>query len=331
MLHRAVITGVGGLIGSHLASHLLQKGWRVLGIDNLSGGSEAALPTDPSFKFATTDLLDHENVGHLLQEFRPSVVYHAAAYAAEGLSPFIRRFNYTQNLIASVNIINECISLDTKLVYFSSMAVYGSQVPPFRESMPLEPIDPYGIAKAAVEQDIRVAGEQHGLRWAIVRPHNVIGENQNIWDRYRNVIGIFIRRGLAGLPLQVFGSGNQLRAFSDVRSYMKPLEILAEDFNHEIFNLGSDRPTTVLSAAEIVVDELIRRGIPASYEFVEARHEVSEAFCDHSKAKRDLAFLDRTNLREVVSRMTEWAIAQPRREIRSIDYELTRGIYSYWA
>lgn len=90
------------------------------------------------------------------------------------MSPFIRKFNYENNLISTTNIINECIRYDVKrLVFTSSMAVYGNAIAPFKEDYIPNPIDPYGIAKYACEMDISVAGKQHGLDWCIIRPHNV--------------------------------------------------------------------------------------------------------------------------------------------------------------
>ena len=89
------------------------------------------------------------------------------------------------------------------MIFTSSMAVYGEQQPPFTEDKKPQPIDPYGIAKYAVEVDLELARQQFGLRYNIIRPHNVLGVYQNIWDRYRNVIGIFIRKPLNGQPILV--------------------------------------------------------------------------------------------------------------------------------
>ena len=127
----------------------------------------------------------------MFKTHKPDVVFHFAAYAAEGLSPFIRNFNYRNNLLCSANLINACITYDAKIIFTSSMAVYGNQETPFTEDLRPKPIDPYGIAKYSVEQDLAVSAEQFGLRYSIIRPHNVIGIYQNIWDKYRNVIGIY--------------------------------------------------------------------------------------------------------------------------------------------
>ena len=127
-----------------------------------------------------------------------------AAYAAEGLNPFIRKFNYENNLLATANIINECINNNVKrLVFTSTMAVYGygDNNPPFGEEVVPAPIDPYGIAKYGCELDIQVAGDQHGLDWCIIRPHNVYGINQNLWDKYRNVLGIWMYQKINNIPM----------------------------------------------------------------------------------------------------------------------------------
>jgi|AntAceMinimDraft_1070359.scaffolds.fasta_scaffold03353_4 UDP-glucose 4-epimerase len=327
----ALITGVAGLLGSHLSRHLLNNGWRVVGIDNLSGGYKEWLPTDDkSFVFYREDLLNRAKIQRIFRLNRPQVVFHFAAYAAEGLSPFIRGFNYLNNVVASASVINGCIENDSKLIFTSSMAVYGDQQTPFVETLPRKAIDPYGIAKSAVEADIEVAGVQHGLKYSIVRPHNVIGIYQNIWDNYRNVLGIFIRRALNGESLLLFGGGTQLRAFSDVRDYMVPLEQLIDRGDKEIYNLGADRPTTIRELAEIVAEVAEGRGIRVKMEEVEGRHEAFAAFCSHEKAIADLGFQDHTVLKNTVEEMFEWASKEPPRKIKQVEYEIDKGIYKFW-
>src|SRR5262249_11839402 len=148
---------------------------------------------------------------------RPDYVFHLAAYAAEGLSPFIRSFNYQNNLVTTAALVSASVNYNVKrFVFTSSIAVYGDQLPPFDELTPRRPADPYGIAKAAAEDDLILASREFGLSYTIFRPHNVYGERQNLNDPFRNVIGIFMRQCLQGLPMTVFGDGEQLRAFSYV-------------------------------------------------------------------------------------------------------------------
>jgi UDP-glucose 4-epimerase len=243
MEQKIIITGCAGLLGCHLSRHLLSKGHTVVGIDNLSGGYKDFLPErSKKMRFYNINLeKDTQRLKDIFRIHNPDVVYHFAAYAAEGLSPFIRNFNYTNNVLASVNIINECIKSKSKLIFTSSMAVYGNQTPPFTEELLQSPIDPYGIAKYAVEMDIITAHKQFGLMYNIIRPHNVLGIYQNIWDKYRNVIGIFIKKALNGEPISIYGDGEQTRAFSDIQYYMEPFEKLISEHSGEIFNIGADK------------------------------------------------------------------------------------------
>ena len=318
---KVLITGVAGLIGSHFSRYLLDKGYKVYGIDDLSGGYEDSLPFGEHFHFYCGSVTDKKWFDAIFESIRPDYVYHFAAYAAEGLSPFIRNFNYTNNLIGSVNVINNCVRFNSKLIFTSSMAVYGEGNPPFKETDQPSPVDPYGIAKYAVEMDIKQAHEQFGLRYSIVRPHNIIGIYQNIWDKYRNVIGIWIRQKLNRQPLTVFGNGEQKRAFSDVKFYMQPFELLMEQGDGEIFNLGADKEYRVKDVAK-------KFSHPISY--LEKRHEVKDAFCSHAKAKAILDFKDETNLEETIGEMFEWAKTQPDREVKRVEYELEKGMYEYW-
>ena len=210
---RSLVTGGAGFIGSHVARHCLALGHEVVVLDDLSGGFRDHVPDGAIF--VQGSVTDHELVQRLFAEHRFDYVYHLAAYAAEGLSHFIRRFNYTNNLIGSVNLINEAVKHEVKcFVFTSSIAVYGANQLPMTEDLTPQPEDPYGIAKYAVELDLRAAHEMFGLNSIIFRPHNVYGENQNIGDRYRNVIGIFMNQIMQGQPMTIFGDGSQTRAFS---------------------------------------------------------------------------------------------------------------------
>ena len=164
------VTGCAGLLGSNYSRHLIKHGHEVIGLDNLSGGYKAFVPKGENFSFVKLNLERRKKVAELFKEHKPDLLFHFAAYAAEGLSPFIRNFNYRNNLICSANLINPCIEYGTKMVFTSSMAVYGGQEPPFTEDKQPQPIDPYGIAKYAVECDLKLAHEQFGLRYNIVRP-----------------------------------------------------------------------------------------------------------------------------------------------------------------
>lgn len=326
---KVLLTGVAGLIGSHMAEYLVKKGYDVYGIDNLSGGYIENVPNGVTF--FQGDLRNQNWLAETFNKVKPDYVYHFAAYAAEGLSPFIRNFNYTNNLICSVNVINECVKNEVKKIIFtSSMAVYGENKVPFKETDQPKPEDPYGIAKYAVEMDLEQAHKQFGLKYSIVRPHNVIGVRQNIWDKYRNVIGIWIRKVLKGENIPVFGNGLQKRAFSDVQYCLEPMEKLLNGHDQQIFNIGADREYTLNGMAKMVRDIAREFGFDPSVVHLEARNEVTNAYCWHEKAKLVLGFKDETDIKNTIRDMFIWSMKQPDREVKLMPYEIEKGMYSYW-
>ena len=324
------VTGCAGLLGANYSRHLISSGHEVIGIDDLSGGYKAFVPKGENFSFVKLNLERRKKIVDLFEEHKPEVLFHFAAYAAEGLSPFIRNYNYRNNLVCSANLINECITHNTKIIFTSSMAVYGDQEPPFTEDIRPQPIDPYGMAKYAVEVDLELAKQQFGLRYTIIRPHNVLGVYQNIWDKYRNVIGIFIRKVLNNQPILVYGDGEQTRAFSDIKYYMEPFDKLLTDYDGEIFNIGADKYFSLNEVAEAVQKIGKKYGYDVPIEHGEPRHEVKHAYCDHTKAKSMLEFKDETNLEELIESVFVWAMNQPKRKVKEMEYEVTKDIYDYW-
>src|SRR6201988_555453 len=242
----SLVTGGAGFIGSHVADELLSHGHKVVVLDDLSGGFEDNVPSGAAF--VKGSILDTELIDRIFDRYSFSYVYHLAAYAAEGLSHFIKRFNYNNNLIGSVNLINAAVNHGIKcFVFTSSIAVYGASQSPMSEDMIPVPEDSYGIAKFAVEQDLRVSHEMFGLDYIIFRPHNVYGERQNIGDRYRNVVGIFMNQLLRGEPMTMFGDGTQQRAFTHIDD-VAPIIAACVDYpssRNQVFNVGADTPYTV--------------------------------------------------------------------------------------
>lgn len=327
-----LITGVAGLLGSRLADWIIenQPSVRIIGIDNLSGGFLSNIPKEVDF--CNIDLSsENVRVSQVFKKDAIDYVFHFAAYAAEGLSPFIRTFNYDNNLRSTAGIINECIKHSVeRLVFTSSLAVYGhGDGGIFAESQRQAPIDPYGVAKFACEMDLQIAGEQHGLDWCIIRPHNVYGKKQNIWDKYRNVLGIWMYQHLNGLPLSIFGDGSQTRAFSYIDDSLEPLWRAATllEASQEIINLGGVKEYSILEAAEIMKSVTGASEV----EFHEARHEVEHSIPTWQKSVDVLGFEHKTDLDEGLGQMWSWAKSQEMRE-RFVwpSYELEKGIYDFW-
>lgn len=328
-MSKVLVTGCAGLLGSHFTRYLLGKGHDVVGIDDLSGGYIEHL--DSRMDFYERNLVDAEKIDKIFSDTKPDYVYHFAAYAAVGVSPFIRNFNYTNNVVASANVINCCINRGVKkIVFSSSMDVYGSQSSPFTEDMRPEPEDPYGIAKYTVEQDLLAAHRFFGLKFSIVRPHNVFGVYQNIWDKYRNVLGIWIRQTLSGQPITIYGDGSQVRSFSDIKYYMDPFEKLMRLGDCQTYNLGADAKVTILEAATKFCSVASKLGYETKIVHLEPRDEVNVAYCDHSKAKEQLGFKDETDFEDLIEKMFVWAAKQPQRPVKMMNYEINKKMYSYW-
>ena len=324
-----LITGVAGLLGSRLADWIVENKpeINVIGIDDLSGGYIENVNDKVTFYNIK---IESNKIEEVFSKHDIDYVYHFAAYAAEGLSPFIRTFNYTNNLLATANIVNHCINNDIKrLVFTSSMAVYGENIPPFSEDMPLNPIDPYGVAKAACERDIQIAGEQHGLDWCIIRPHNVYGKKQNIWDKYRNVLGIWMFQHINGNPVTIFGDGTQTRAFSYIDDCLEPFWKSAVDdrASKEIINLGGMKDYTISDASDVLID--VMGGGEKKY--LEERHEVKHAWSTYEKSVELLDYKETRDLKSGLTEMWEWAKEQPMKPQQKFDtYEVSKGIYSFW-
>ena len=329
MAEAVLVTGGAGFLGSHVVDELVTSGARVLVLDDLSGGFGDNVHRDA--ELIEGSILDHDLVESLFKQNRVRHVYHLAAYAAEGLSHFIKRFNYENNLIGSVNLINASVNHDVEcFVFTSSIAVYGANQLPMREDMVPRPEDPYGIAKLAVEQELRATHEMFGLPHVIFRPHNVYGERQNIGDRYRNVIGIFMNQIMQGQPLTIFGDGKQPRAFTYVADVAPVIDQApaTKEAHGRIFNIGADMPCAVGRLAELVAEAM---GARAEIRYLPARNEVVHAYSSHDSVRAVFDCPPDTPLDEGLRRMAAWAKQVGARQSKPFSsIEIRRGLPSGW-
>ncbi|MGI6300057.1 MAG: NAD-dependent epimerase/dehydratase family protein [Verrucomicrobiota bacterium] len=328
---RILVTGAAGFLGSHLARHLAATDASVVCLDDLSGGFKENLPAE--IPLIVGSIEDASLIDRLFEEHRFTHVCHLAAYAAEGLSHFIRGFNYRNNLLGSIHLINAAIRARVqRFLFTSSIAVYGDQPAPVTEATPPHPIDPYGIAKLAVEMDLQAANAVFGLPYTILRPHNVYGEGQNLGDAYRNVVGIFMNQLLQGRSLSIFGDGSQQRAFTHVDDFTPTAvkALLSPLAKNQIFDIGSDDPRTVLELAHITAKAF---GITKpEIQFLPARQEAHTAFSSHHKLKHMLNFQPRISLEQGVVRMAAWARAiGPRQTRPHAAIEIHEGLPPSWA
>lgn len=325
----SLVTGGAGFIGAHVTNELVNAGHRVIVLDDLSGGFEENVNSGATF--IKGSILDTALLDKLFVENKFDYVFHLAAYAAEGLSHFIRNFNYNNNLIGSINLINQSIKHKIKcFVFTSSIAVYGKGQLPMKEDMIPTPEDPYGVSKYAVELDLKCAHEMFGLNYVIFRPHNVYGEYQNLGDKYRNVVGIFMNQLMQGKQLSVFGDGLQTRAFSyigDVAPHIANSVNVPASFN-QVFNIGADKEFTVKELADTICEAM---GMKGSLRFLPARNEVMHAYADHSKAREVFGLGAAMSLKEGINKMVGWAKkAGIKKSSKFEGIEITEKLPSFW-
>jgi UDP-glucose 4-epimerase len=328
---KTLVTGGAGFIGSHAVEHLVGRGHEVTVLDDLSGGFAGNVVG--AARFVRGSVGDVGLVNALFGREGFDYVYHLAAYASEGLSHFVKRFNYDNNLLGSVNLINASVNHGVKcFVFTSSIAVYGGNLRlPLTEDGPAHPRDSYGIAKLAVEQELIVSERVFGLNYIILRPHNVYGERQNIGDKYRNVIGIFMNQILQGKPLTVFGDGSQTRAFSYIRDVAPVLARAVEvpAAYNQIFNVGADRPCTVNELARCVARAM---GVEARVEYLPSRDEVADAYASHDKLRGVFGPLPSHGLEEGLANMAAWVRRHGARASKDFEeIEIRKNLPPSWA
>jgi len=326
----SLVTGGAGFIGSHVADELLNRGHKVVVLDDLSGGFEDNVPRGAIF--VNGSITNAELIERLFERYEFTYIYHLAAYAAEGLSHFIKRFNYTNNLIGSVNLINAAVNHNVRcFVFTSSIAVYGAGQTPMTEDMVPMPEDSYGIAKLAVERELKVTHEMFGLDYIIFRPHNVYGERQNIGDRYRNVVGIFMNQLMKGEPMTIFGDGEQQRAFTHI-SDVAPVIAGSVDIplaHNQVFNVGADVPHTVNTLAGIIAEAM---GARCETVHLDPRNEVKIAFSDHSLAESVFGSKKKVPLEAGIEMMAKWVKSHGSRESSVFEeIEIPKNLPPSWA
>ena len=329
-MSKVFVSGGAGFIGSHIAEELIKNGHQVTVLDDLSGGFQDNLVE--GVNFVQGSIVNSDLVNNLFSQERFEYVFHLAAYAAEGLSHFIKRFNYNNNLIGSVNLINASVNTGVScFVFTSSIAVYGASPElPMTEETPPHPEDSYGIAKLSVEQELKICKTMFDLNHIIFRPHNVYGERQNIGDKYRNVVGIFMNQILQNKPMTVFGDGSQTRAFSyigDVAPLIAKSIEKPEAYN-QIFNIGADQPYSVNELAKSVA---LAMNVEPNIVHLPPRNEVAEAYSSHEKIRRVFKGYKTFSLQEGLSRMASWVNqhgARTSQEFKNI--EISKNFPKAW-
>ena len=248
---RAVVTGGAGFIGSHVVDALLERGYDVLAVDNLSSGSEANV--SPDARFELIDIVDADRLGAAVVEFGPAVVCHLAAQASVTVSVARPDYDLAVNVTGTFNVCEAARRVGASVVFASTGgALYGDRAPiPTREDFPPEPLAPYGASKQAGEAYVATWGRLHDLRNVVLRLGNVYGPRQSAHGE-AGVVAIFSDRLLHGEPPTVYGEGRPTRDYVHVADVAAAFVAAAEGGNAGTFNVGWGRESNVLELLEML-------------------------------------------------------------------------------
>lgn len=256
---KVFVSGGAGFLGSWLVEHLLKQGHSVVSVDNMIGGYEDNIVEHSSHEFIKADVTDLSMMSDAMSGC--DIVYHTAALAYEGLSVFSPTLVTNNIVTGTTSLATAAIRNDVKrFVNCSSMARYGENVVPFRESMSPNPHDPYGIAKLAAEMQVDLLGRTHGFEVVHAVPHNIIGPRQKYDDPFRNVASIMINLMLQGRQPIVYGDGSQMRCFSfvddDLFVFSKLLDCDLQEHG-EKFNVGPDEEFVTINELAVRIAGLL--------------------------------------------------------------------------
>ncbi|EIK52854.1 epimerase [Stutzerimonas stutzeri TS44] len=259
-----LITGGAGFIGSNLVDALLARGYTVRVLDNLSTGKRSNLADDPRVELMVGDVADAACVRQALQGCR--AVVHLAAVASVQASVDDPLGTHQSNLIGTLNVCEAmCAEGVRRVLFASSAAVYGNngEGEAIDEDTPKAPLTPYAADKLASEHYLDFYRRQHGLEPVIFRFFNIFGPRQDPSSPYSGVISIFTERAQKGLPIAVFGDGEQTRDFVYVGDLV---EVLVQALESPVaaegaVNVGLSRATS-LNQLLTAIGEVLG-GLPA--------------------------------------------------------------------
>ncbi len=254
---RAVVTGGAGFIGSHLVDLLIEEGYHVTAMDDLSTGNAANLAhleARPSFTFIHGSILDRT----LLREAFTGALYvfHHAAIPSVPRSiddPYAtHEGNATGTLLALMAARDGGVK---HFVLASSCAVYGdTRELPLRECSSLSPLSPYAVSKLSAEAYCEAFTRCYDLPSTTLRYFNIYGPRQNPDSEYAAVIPRFIKAALAGEPLTIYGTGEQTRDFSYVTDVARANLLAATQGTAGIYNIGSGSQVSIAELARLILD-----------------------------------------------------------------------------
>ena len=299
------ITGIAGFLGSNLAEHYLNKGFKVSGCDNLVGGDLENIPSKAIFYQGDCEKLDFMTQATKNQV---DVICHSAAYAHEGLSSVSPTLICNNNFTGSTSVFTAGIINKVKrIVYCSSMARYGDIKTPFKEDDILKPVDPYGVSKVAAENVLKILSKTHGFEYNIAVPHNIIGPKQKYDDPYRNVVSIMTNLILQNRQPIIYGDGKQKRCFSDIDDCLFCLDKLITDKNiiSQTINIGPDEEFVTINELFKKISNKLQFNKEPKY-YLDRPNEVKNAVCSSDKARKILNYKTSISLDDSIQKVINY-------------------------
>lgn len=302
---KVLITGGLGFIGSNLAIRLIEAGAKVTLVDSLIptyGGNLFNIePVKYRARVNISDVRDPHAMKYLVagQDY----LFNLAGQTSHLDSMEAPETDLNINVLAQLHILEACRhhNPDLRLVFASTRQIYGKPLQiPVDESHPLNPVDVNGINKLAGEQYHRLYYDVYGIRSSILRLTNTYGPRMRIKDARQTFLGIWIRRLLEGLPMQIFGDGNQVRDYNYVDDVVDALLITALSDNSygQVYNLGSEEDLSLSKTAQIMTE--IHDGSFEYVPFPSSRKsiDIGDYQGSFEKVKSQLGWLPRTSFRD---------------------------------
>lgn len=299
---KAVVTGGAGFIGSHVTRKLLELGIETIVIDDLSTGREENLPKEA--KLVVADILDYKALNKTLEG--ADIVFHQAAKVTirNSFADFYR--DAEVNIMGTVGVLKAMAENKVKkIVYASSMAVYGKNPLPIPEDGILDPISPYGVGKLASEKYCLLMAKSNGFDAVCLRYFNTYGPKQT-FTPYVGVITIFINQLLKNQTPIIFGDGEQTRDFIHVDNIVEA-NILAmdKDTRAGTYNVGTGKGATVNEIADLLIRKM-NSEIKPKYQIPPPPGEPADSVACIRKAGEDLGFAPSFKLEDKIDEVIDW-------------------------
>jgi len=298
-----IVTGGAGFIGSNVVDALVEKGHKVVVVDDLSTGKKENL--NPNAQFFNIDLREKDALEEVFQSVRPEVIYHIAAQIDVRKSAADPAFDASVNVLGSINLFELAVKYNIRRIVFSSTggALYSEpENLPASEDTLVAPLAPYGVSKYCTEQYLNYFKRMYGIERVILRYANVYGPRQDPLGE-AGVIAIFTGRILNGENPIIYGDGNQTRDYVYVEDIVKA-NLLAIDGKQGIYNIGTCIETSVNELVKIF-STVLNKDIKPVYE-PPRKGEVRRIALDGTKANKELGFVPQFSLEEGLEKTIKW-------------------------